>query len=456
MTISFRVRLLVAFVAVAALSGGVLATTSYALTATYRRDAFERQAERQARTSLASARGDLSLEGFEAMIADIQRRGGFSTVAVGEGLTFSSSPALGVEDVPDGPVPPVASGDVLTADVHVDGRPFHVVGGSVEADGATDLYFFFPSGELEASLAEHRRALLLAWLLAVALAGVFGFAVARRTLRPVRRAAEASQALAEGLLDTRLEAADDEFGSLAASFNHMATAVEEQVETLRRSSDRERRFTADVAHELRTPLAGMVSAASLLEAHLVSLDDSARRPAELLVDDVHRFRDLVLELLELARLDAGEETPELEPLSVAQSLDAVAAPWDDHGVVTTEVAADAWMCADRVRFGRVLANLVSNAIRHGGGRCDIAATTDGAQVVIEVMDRGPGVPADQVDTIFDRFTRLDTNRSGDGSGLGLAIAAEHARIQHGTLSVHPRAGGGSVFRLTLPAATPAP
>jgi two-component system sensor histidine kinase MtrB len=452
LALTFRTRLVVAFVAVAAFSGGILATTSFLLTSSYRREAFERHAERQVRTSLDSARGRLSLEDFETMLADIQRRGGFSAVAVSDGLTFSSSPGLDADDIPEAPLPPSASGELLADDVDVDGAPFHVVGGRLQS-AETDVYFFFPRGDLEASLAELRRTLLAGWSLAVALAALVGTAIARRTLRPVRRAAQASQAVADGLLHTRLQQDTDEFGTLASSFNRMVAAVEQQVDALRASAARERRFTADVAHELRTPLTGMVSAASLLEAHLPDLGDGPRRPAELLVGDVRRLRDLVLELLELARLDAGREEPHLESLSVRRSIESVVfASQRDGGGVRLDIDDNLTMCADRLRFGRVVANLVSNAVRHGGGEVEIAARAEGNRVVIDVMDRGPGVPADAADQVFERFAKLDATRSAEGSGLGLAIAAKQAQVQRGTLSVHDRAGGGAVFRFTLPVA----
>jgi two-component system sensor histidine kinase MtrB len=317
---------------------------------------------------------------------------------------------------------------------------------------ATTSYAVIPRSELDDSLAELRRMLLLGWLVAVALAALFGSAVARRTLRPVRRAAEASQAIAEGLLDTRLEQDRDEFDVLATSFNHMASAVEQQVEELQASAERERQFTADVAHELRTPLTGMVSAASVLEGHLPDLHDGPRRPAELLVNDVHRLRELVSELLELARLDAGREEPQFEPVSVRRCIESIVAPWQRDTVFRWDVSESLWVCADRIRFGRVVANLVSNAVRHGGGDVELTARPEDGCVVIDVMDRGPGVPEEVARQVFERFTRLDGSRSTEGSGLGLAIAAKQAEVQHGELSVHNRPGGGAIFRFILPAA----
>src|SRR5207244_916785 len=138
------------------------------------------------------------------------------------------------------------------------------------------------------------------WVLAVAVAAATGLLLARRTLGPVARASRAARDLAEGLLDTRLPVETrDEFGAWATSFNEMASALEAKIEALSEARERERRFTSDVAHELRTPLSAVVGEASLLREHLAELPAEVRRPAELLVGDVGRLRRLVEELMEI-------------------------------------------------------------------------------------------------------------------------------------------------------------
>src|SRR5262249_29771574 len=151
-------------------------------------------------------------------------------------------------------------------------------------------------------------ALALAWALVVLVATLVGRWLARGTLEPVGRASPAAHAVAEGLLATRLPVRGrDEFGAWAESFNRMAEALEAKISALSQAQARERRFTADVAHELRTPVTALVAAASLLREHLGALPANAQRPAELLVADVPRLRRLVDDLMEISRLDAGQE-----------------------------------------------------------------------------------------------------------------------------------------------------
>ena len=152
------------------------------------------------------------------------------------------------------------------------------------------------------------------------LAALVGRLLARRTLEPVARASEAARLMAGGRLDTRLPAGPaDEFGAWAAAFNEMADALEAKIAELVAAQERERRFTANVAHELRTPLAALVAEASLLSEQGGQLPAPARRPVELLVADVRRLRTLVDELMEISRLDAGTEPVQRRRVDVGRS-----------------------------------------------------------------------------------------------------------------------------------------
>lgn len=334
----------------------------------------------------------------------------------------------------------------------MNGEPFLVVAGVPAAAGSAHLYFFFSQAGTVQSVREARNVLAAGCAVAILAAALFGNQVAKRTLRPVRDGAVAARALAEGLLDTRLQpGSDDEFGVWAQSFNRMAEALEDKIAALSQAAERERRFTANVAHELRTPLTGMSSAASLLEEELASVAEPARRPAELLIDDVRRLQDLVLELLELARLDAGREVVELEPLSVSEAVRAVLRSWDGAASAEAHVDNDLFVVADRARLKRVLANLVGNAVRHGGGHVRLTTSRADGYAEIHVLDRGPGIDEADLGHVFDRFFKADPARGG-GAGLGLSIALENARLQHGTIEVANRQGGGARFTLRLPAA----
>jgi two-component system sensor histidine kinase MtrB len=193
----------------------------------------------------------------------------------------------------------------------------------------------------------------------------------------------------------------------------------------------------------------------MLGEELDGLPASSRRAAALLVKDVSRLSELVQELLELARLDAGQERVHLERLRVADALAAVCRTWSaDDQPITVDVDPGLEITADRARFRRVVSNLISNAVRHGGGDVTIRVGQVGGDVAIDVADRGPGIPPTHLDRIFDRFYKEDTARSAAGSGLGLAIALEQARAQGGTIRVDNRPGGGACFTFVVPAAAP--
>ncbi|MET7880590.1 HAMP domain-containing sensor histidine kinase [Micromonospora profundi] len=328
-----------------------------------------------------------------------------------------------------------------------------VVGGRIPGSTA-ELYVLTDEDGIAADVVQLRNALLAGWVFVVLLAAGVGHALARRTLEPVNRASRAARALTEGLLATRLPVRGrDEFSDWAASFNEMAEALEAKIAALSAAQARERRFTADVAHELRTPVTALVAAASLLRGHLDQLPDDARPAARLLVGDVVRLRRLVEDLMEISRLDAGRERPSVEPVDVVALLHGiVAAPgWSARVLISGEPIV---LRTDPRRLERVLANLVSNAVEHGGGEIRATVAAAGPLVVVEVTDQGPGIPAEHLPRLFDRFYKADPSRSAPGSGLGLAIAREQATLLGGVLSVRSEPGAGTRFRLELPAHGP--
>ncbi|HEV2071795.1 MAG TPA: HAMP domain-containing sensor histidine kinase, partial [Acidimicrobiales bacterium] len=362
----FRRRLATAFVLVAASAGGLLAVTSYVLVRQYRYQSFANHAQEEAQLSLLSMPPNASLTEFQALANEFRRRAGFETVASADGAVLSSDPKFGLEDVPADVVGRAAPFELVRADTTVGGDPYVVIAG-VPTDQRVRLYFFFSKEELVASVVAVRNILVVGWFVAVVASALIGRQVARRTLRPVRAAAEASQSLAEGLLDTRVTGlSDDEFGVLGHAFNEMADALQAKMEELERRAERERQFTADVAHELRTPLAAMMSAAALVDDGVADLPPDMRRPVQLLLTDVRRLQGLVLELLELAQLDARRENgPRLEPLRLKDAIDAAVSSCDRDRRVEVDVPQDLYVMADRRRFRRVVTNLLDNAFRHG-------------------------------------------------------------------------------------------
>jgi signal transduction histidine kinase len=372
--------------------------------------------------------------------------GGFETVGLERGRTFSSSFRLARKQVPEGLRGVVRRGELGYQRETVAGTHYLVVGGPAKT---SQLYFFFSEQGLRHELAVLRNILLAGGGLLVLLAILAGAVLARQTLRPVARASAAAHSLAEGLLETRLPVeGQDEFGAWARAFNEMASALEEKISALSAAQARERRFTADVAHELRTPLTALVGEASLLREHLDRMPDQSRRPAELLIEDVGRLRRLVEELMEISRLDAGAESVRPEAVDLASAVEAImrARGWD--GCVRLD-AERTIVTTDPRRLERIVANLVGNALEHGGNEAAVRVGRDGEHAFVEVADQGPGIPSEHLPHLFERFYKADPARTGPGSGLGLAIAQENARLLGSEIEVWSEPGKGTRFTLRL-------
>ncbi len=344
----------------------------------------------------------------------------------------------------------VAGGELGYAWQELGGRSVLVVGG--RQGGPPDLYFVFDAAPIDEALAQLRLGLAagaaIAILLALGTAGV----IARGILRPVAAAGAAARRIAGGDLAARVPAGgSDELGQLAVELNRMAASLEGTVARLEAAHGHNRQFVADVAHELRTPLAALVAEASLIEPSLGDLPPDSRRAGELLVGDVRRMRTLVDDLLEISRFDADAERPAFERVDLGRIVVAVVAsrlPEAAVSVPPVPVLAD----SDPRRLDRILGNLLDNVRDHApGAPAEVSLTTTRHGAVVVVADRGPGVGADAMPRLFHRFFKADPSRSGGSSGLGLAIAAEHAALIGATIRARRRPGGGLVLALTIPA-----
>ncbi|HEY7324425.1 MAG TPA: HAMP domain-containing sensor histidine kinase [Streptosporangiaceae bacterium] len=442
-----RRRLILAFVLVAAVSAGSLAVASYLLVRQARLDGSLATSAVEARQdlNLAAAIAESDADGF---IQAYERRGTHALLIFPQGGRVASDPQV------NPPLPPtlqrlVRQGQLGYQRMSVARQPYLVVAGQVP-NSAAQLYLFFSEQSIEHNLAQLRDSLAVAWLGVLLLAALIGRALARRTLEPVARASAAARLIAGGRLDTRLTAsAADEFGAWAAAFNEMADALEAKIVALSAAQARELRFTANVAHELRTPLTALVAEASLLRDQVSQLPDAARRPVELLIADVGRLKALVGELMEISRLDAGSEPVQLRLFDARSILTALISASDWQSRVT--VAGEPLMLtSDPRRVERILTNLIGNAVEHTSGDVVVHVASDGSQARVDVTDAGPGIAAEHVPHVFERFYKADSARTGAGSGLGLAIALENARLLGGNISVRSDVERGSVFRLTLP------
>ena len=448
-----RRRLTLAFMLVAGISAAALAAGSYLVVRQARLDDSLERSLDQTRFNLVLGARVLPAEGPLALLQDYERRGGFDTVLVEDGRGIPSSLSLSTAQVPDGVRDIVTDGQLAYERDTIGETRYLVVGGRVP-ETSSEAFFFFSEEELWDDLGQLRTILLVGLALVLAGAGLIGTLLARRTLAPVARASEAAHSLAEGLLATRLPVErEDEFGAWASSFNEMADALQAKITALSEAQSRERRFTADVAHELRTPLTAIVNEASLLGEHLERMPAEARRPAELLVEDVKRLRDLVEDLMEISRLDAGTQRVRVERVDVGSLAAAAvrARDWDDRVRIERE---DVVVESDPRRLERIVANLIGNALEHGGRDVAVRVGRDGVGAFVEVSDHGRGITPDDLPHLFDRFYKADRSRTGPGSGLGLAIALENARLLGGDIDVWSELGSGSRFTLRLPVTEP--
>jgi two-component system, OmpR family, sensor kinase len=284
--------------------------------------------------------------------------------------------------------------------------------------------------------------------LAVALAALIGYGLAATALRPVEamrsRAERISLNGSDELLP--LPAAGDEIRRLGETLNDM-------VERLRRSFERERRFVGDASHELRTPVAVLKTE---LEVALRSGDygPSVREALVAAVEECDHLAQLAEDLLVIARATEGGLPVRHERLTVGALLREVGERFADRAAqqgsaIRVEAPDALTVHADALRLRQAVGNLVDNALRHGEGEVVLRASALDGGVAIDVADAGKGFPPDVAGRAFERFARSDAARASGGSGLGLAIVRAVAEAHGGAASIVP--GAGATVRLWLPA-----
>ena len=352
---------------------------------------------------------------------------------------------------------PQGSGDVRAV----------IVGSQVKMPlaGSYDLYAVFPMQREQATLDLITRTFLIGGLALVFLVGAIAWVVTRQVVRPVRRAAVVAERLSSGRLNERMRArGEDDLARLAKSFNEMADSLQTQIRQLEGLSRVQQRFVSDVSHELRTPLTTIRMAADLIHDSRTGFDPAVSRSAELLHNELDRFEELLADLLEISRFDAGAAALDSELTDLratvaraVQSAQPIADRWGSAITVSASGRCDAEIDARRVE--RVLRNLVVNALEHGEGRpVEIAIAVNATAAAVTVRDHGVGLRPGEGALVFNRFWRADPARARTtgGTGLGLAIALEDARLHDGWLQAWGEPGEGSCFRLTLPRHTGTP
>ncbi|WP_123042329.1 sensor histidine kinase [Cohnella candidum] len=341
-------------------------------------------------------------------------------------------------------------------------RPYLLAANAVSLVTVLGLLFFCYS-----RMILNREAFL--WLGGATLAaGLLSFAVHYALIRPlersVNRIGEASKEIASGAYGAEVPIVGPaEFRQLAGRFNGMSRRLAESFSRLRQAEISRRELVANVAHDLRTPLALLQSHAEALQDGVVRDEETVRRYLGTIRSESVRLAGLVQDLFELSAIDAGAEAYRPDKISLedvlVETLNAYAPRLEGKRLearVTLPEPTPIVETMDR-SLRRIVGNLLDNAIRHspeGGSILISAADIGGHLLVVRVQDEGEGVPEAERERIFERFYRADPSRRRDGSGggLGLAIAKALAERHGGAIGVEPGPGTGSVFWFTVPLA----
>ncbi|MER5332991.1 MtrAB system histidine kinase MtrB [Micromonospora sp. NPDC002717] len=378
-----------------------------------------------------------------------------------------SSPAVNVRPLISSELRATVAGGKMASQIRtgrLDGErtKYLVYGSPVPTKfGQVELYYLVPLTRQDDTAADARATVVATGAALVILLGLLAGLVTRLVVTPVRVAARTAQRLSAGLLDQRMAVnGEDDLALLAASFNQMATNLQRQILRLEEMSRLQRRFTSDVSHELRTPLTTVRMAADLIFSERDEFDPAVARSAELLQAELDRFEELLTDLLEISRFDAGFAMLDAEPTDlvpvVHRVADRLAGLAERVGVpIELDVPATPVIAeVDPRRVERVLRNLVGNAVEHGEGKpVLITLGMDDTAVAITVRDHGVGLKPGEEKLVFNRFWRADPSRARQtgGTGLGLSISLEDARLHGGWLEAWGAPGQGAQFRLTLPA-----
>lgn len=442
-----RTRAMIAFGGLAAVLSTLLALVCFEVTRSTLIAQRERVAERQTFVNARAVENRLTETPDDPTVAlaDAQTAApGFALLRVG-GEWYSSSVTGSAEDVPDGLLVALDEGDAARQRVALPAGTMVAVGVPIVGEGSDTAYVeLVPMGEVAASVNRVRQGLILA-AIATTIAGVVaGRWASARILRPVRRTADAANLIREGALDRRLESeGDTDLEPLVQSFNGMVDGLQERIE-------REARFASDVSHELRTPLAAMLAALSIARRRVK--EPAGTEALDLLQGEMDRFTELITDLLEISRVEAGVAELALDPVRPEELVrEALASMGREDLPVVIEPSARREVRLDARRVGQILVNLVQNADKYGEGATELRVEGDVTEVRFVVDDAGPGIPLEEREHVFERFTRL-ADPSVPGTGLGLALVKEHVRLHDGTVSISESPAGGTRVVVAIPRA----
>jgi len=357
------------------------------------------------------------------------------------------------DSAPETPLIPVTSfgttlrkgipdGESPDNDMRISGQIVETPGGryTVIAGGGSE--------SVEATVTTVGVGLAVAGPIVVAVAAAASYRLIQRSLRSVEAIRSRVADISASDLNERVPVPQsrDEIAALATTMNEMLARIEA-------GHAAQRRFVGDASHELRSPLATIISALEVAQDYPELLDDELKDGS--LIPEAHRMQALVEDLLLLARADEKGLTIHQDVVYIDEIAESEAARIRRDNALRVDTEIDAVSVIGDVNgLSRVLRNLLDNAVRHAKSRVEITVKRQGAQVILAIGDDGPGIPeADRV-RVFDRFVRIDTDRSREagGSGLGLSIVAEIVSAHNGTIGIDERPGGGTRVAVVLAAA----
>ena len=446
--LGLRGRVILGFAAGALLLSTMLTLVTDVVSARYLVDQRERAASRQAVVNGLFVESRLAKEGDTdpaGALGAVRLGTSADAILVGPGDAAGTAIGLSKADLPADLVAATEEGQPSSQIYRADGSLLMAVG--VPLTGGYSYFEITELDNLEDTLQTIIWAGVAAALLTSLLGAALGWWAASRVLRPINDVALAAAKLASGDLDARAPTTTDpDLTAISSSFNAMA-------ETLAARIQRDAQFAADVSHELRSPLTTMSASASVLEGRREELPSVAQEAVDLLVVDVTRFAELLEDLLDLAR-DHEPFDPATQPVIDLAELAAVAVEGRPDLV---ERHGDTRVRADSRRIGRVIDNLVQNADRHGGGVDRIVVERAGDYVRLSVADSGPGIPPEDREAVFDRFSRgtsTPARASSSGTGLGLALVRDHVLAHGGACWYEDADTGGACFVVEMPGVGP--
>lgn len=442
-TLRLRSRVTLYFSLTALASTLGLAAVTYAVSHSFLIDQREQTARTQAYANAKTVKDQL-LTGQEFDIIDLRTESGGFPLLLRDGVAFTADARYSLDSFPLELRTAVSQGGSAQQRFEFNDEPFVAVGVNMPAVNAQYLEAF-PMGSTERNLRAIATALLAGSSVTVLLAGVLGWWTSRRLLRPLSRVATAAGEIATGGLDARMPPENDpDLARLAGSFNDMADAVQARIE-------REARFASDVSHELRSPITALTAAVEVLDGRRTDLPERSQQALDVVVSQVRRFDHMVMDLLELSRIDAGSAELHREEVQLRDLVPRIAQRYGFGDVpIEVEGRVPELVRVDKLRLERILANLLENAREHGGGPVRVFAEMMPRQtLVIGVDDAGPGVARSERSRIFERFARGSAARHRVGTGLGLALVAEHAQAHGGEAWVEDRPGGGARFKVSF-------